>query len=56
MIFISTGYRVGKVEDEVGIGDEVLSKCGGAGQGRINLTRLGIHPDQAAARGSGNNR
>jgi polyribonucleotide nucleotidyltransferase len=52
MIHISqlADYRVGKVEDEVGIGDEVIVKVREVdGKGRINLTRLGIHPDQAAA-------
>jgi polyribonucleotide nucleotidyltransferase len=42
--------RVGKVEDEVGVGDEVLIKIWEVDQrGRYNLTRLGIHPDEAAA-------
>lgn len=52
MIHISqlADYRVGKVEDEVEIGDEVIVKVREVdGKGRINLTRLGIHPDQAAA-------
>ena len=52
MIHISqlADYRVGKVEDEVAIGDEVIIKVREIdGKGRINLTRLGIHPDQAAA-------
>jgi polyribonucleotide nucleotidyltransferase len=46
--------RVGKVEDEVNVGDEVIIKIREIDQrGRYNLTRLGIHPDQAAAaRGS----
>jgi polyribonucleotide nucleotidyltransferase len=42
--------RVGKVEDEVAVGDEVVVKIREIDQkGRINLTRLGIHPEQAAA-------
>ena len=42
--------RVGKVEDEVAVGDEVLIKIREVDQrGRYNLTRLGIHPDEAAA-------
>ena len=42
--------RVGKVEDEVAIGDEVLIKIREVdNRGRFNLTRLGIHPDEAAA-------
>ncbi|NET09343.1 MAG: polyribonucleotide nucleotidyltransferase, partial [Symploca sp. SIO2B6] len=50
MIHISqlADYRVGKVEDEVGIGDEVVVKIREIdNKGRINLTRLGIHPDEA---------
>ncbi|MBE9126716.1 MULTISPECIES: polyribonucleotide nucleotidyltransferase [unclassified Coleofasciculus] len=52
MIHISqlADYRVGKVEDEVAVGDEVIVKVREIdGKGRINLTRLGIHPDEAAA-------
>jgi len=52
MIHISqlADYRVGKVEDEVGIGDEVIVKIREIdGRGRVNLTRLGIHPDEATA-------
>ena len=52
MIHISqlADYRVGKVEDEVAIGDEVVVKIREIdNRGRINLTRLGIHPDEAAA-------
>jgi len=52
MIHISqlADYRVGKVEDEVAVGDEVIIKVREIdNKGRINLTRLGIHPDQAAA-------
>lgn len=52
MIHISqlADYRVGKVEDEVAIGDEVIVKVREIdSRGRINLTRLGIHPDEAAA-------
>jgi len=52
MIHISqlADYRVGKVEDEVAVADEVIVKVREIdNKGRINLTRLGIHPDQAAA-------
>jgi len=52
MIHISqlADYRVGKVEDEVAIGDEVIVKVREIdNKGRVNLTRLGIHPEQAAA-------
>ncbi len=52
MIHISqiADYRVGKVEDELAVGDEVIVKVREIDQkGRINLTRLGIHPDEAAA-------
>ncbi|NJO39826.1 MAG: polyribonucleotide nucleotidyltransferase [Cyanobacteria bacterium CRU_2_1] len=52
MIHISqlADYRVGKVEDEVAVGDEVIVKVREIdSRGRINLTRLGIHPDEAAA-------
>jgi polyribonucleotide nucleotidyltransferase len=52
MIHISqlADYRVGKVEDEVGIGDEVIVKIREIdSRGRVNLTRLGIHPDEATA-------
>jgi polyribonucleotide nucleotidyltransferase len=52
MIHISqlADYRVGKVEDEVSIGDEVIVKVREIdSRGRINLTRLNIHPDEAAA-------
>jgi len=52
MIHISqlADYRVGKVEDEVALGDEVIVKVREIdNKGRVNLTRLGIHPDQAAA-------
>ena len=52
MIHISqlADYRVGKVEDEVGVGDEIIVKVREVdSKGRINLTRLGIHPEQAAA-------
>ena len=42
--------RVGKVEDVVAVGDEVVVKVRGFdNKGRLNLTRLGIHPDEAAA-------
>jgi polyribonucleotide nucleotidyltransferase len=52
MIHISqlADYRVGKVEDEVAVGDEVVVKVREIdSRGRINLTRLGIHPDEVAA-------
>jgi len=52
MIHISqlADYRVGKVEDEVALGDEVIVKVREIdNRGRVNLTRLGIHPDEAAA-------
>jgi polyribonucleotide nucleotidyltransferase len=52
MIHISqlADYRVGKVEDEVAVGDEVVVKVREIdSKSRLNLTRLGIHPDQAAA-------
>ncbi|HEY9698332.1 MAG TPA: polyribonucleotide nucleotidyltransferase [Trichocoleus sp.] len=52
MIHISqlADYRVGKVEDEVSVGDEVIIKVREIdNRGRVNLTRLGIHPDEAAA-------
>ncbi|NJN24312.1 MAG: S1 RNA-binding domain-containing protein, partial [Acaryochloridaceae cyanobacterium RL_2_7] len=52
MIHISqlADYRVGKVEDEVSVDDEVVVKVREIdGRGRINLTRLGIHPDEASA-------
>jgi polyribonucleotide nucleotidyltransferase len=52
MIHISqlADYRVGKVEDEVAVGDDVVVKIREVdNRGRINLTRLGIHPDDAAA-------
>ncbi|MDJ0517154.1 MAG: polyribonucleotide nucleotidyltransferase [Trichodesmium sp. MO_231.B1] len=52
MVHISqiADYRVGKVEDELAIGDEVIVKVREIdSKGRINLTRLNIHPDEAAA-------
>jgi len=52
MIHISqlADYRVGKVEDEVAVGDEVVVKIREIdSRSRINLTRLGIHPDEATA-------
>jgi polyribonucleotide nucleotidyltransferase len=58
MIHISqlADYRVGKVEDEVGVGDEVVVKIRELdNKGRVNLTRLGIHPDEAAAAREGGN-
>ena len=51
MIHISqlADYRVNKVEDEVNVGEEVLIKIREIdGRGRVNLTRLNIHPDEAA--------
>ena len=51
MIHISqiADYRVGKVEDELAVGDNVIIKVREIdNKGRINLTRLGIHPDDAA--------
>ncbi|MEL7071810.1 MAG: polyribonucleotide nucleotidyltransferase [Cyanobacteria bacterium J06581_3] len=50
MIHISqlADYRVNKVEDEVNVDDEVLVKVREIdNRGRVNLTRLGIHPDEA---------
>ncbi|MGK7882435.1 MAG: polyribonucleotide nucleotidyltransferase [Crocosphaera sp.] len=42
--------RVGKVEEEVAVGDEVVVKVREIdNKGRLNLTRLGIHPDEVAA-------
>ncbi len=42
--------RVEKVEDELAVGDEVLVKVRDIDKlGRINLTRLGIHPEEAVA-------
>ncbi len=58
MIHISqlADYRVGKVEDEVGVGDEVVVKIRELdNKGRVNLTRLGIHPEEAAAARAGSN-
>lgn len=52
MIHISqlADYRVGRVEDEVAVGDDVIVKVREIdNKGRINLTRLNIHPDEAAA-------
>lgn len=52
MIHISqlADYRVGKVEDEVNVGDEVVIKVREIdNRGRVNLTRLNIHPDEAEA-------
>jgi len=51
MIHISqlAEHRVGKVEDVVSVGDEVIVRVRAIDdKGRINLTRLGIHPDEAA--------
>jgi polyribonucleotide nucleotidyltransferase len=50
MIHISqlADYRVGKVEDEVAVGDEVVIKIRSIdNRGRINLTRLGISAEEA---------
>jgi polyribonucleotide nucleotidyltransferase len=50
MIHISqlADYRVGKVEDEVAVGDSVVVKIREVdNRGRINLTRLGISPEDA---------
>lgn len=50
MVHISqlADYRVEKVEDEVNVDDEVLVKVREIdSRGRVNLTRLGIHPDEA---------
>ena len=50
MVHISqlADYRVNKVEDEVNVDDEVLVKVREIdNRGRVNLTRLGIHPDEA---------
>lgn len=52
MIHISqlADYRVKTVDDEVAVGDEVVVKIREVdNRGRINLTRLGIHPDDAEA-------
>ncbi len=52
MIHISqlADHRVAKVEDEVAVGDEVVVKVREVDQkGRINLTRKGVDPDEAAA-------
>lgn len=56
MIHISqlADYRVGQVEDEISLNDEVVVKVREIdGRGRINLTRLGIHPDEASAARAG---
>jgi polyribonucleotide nucleotidyltransferase len=43
-------HRVNKVEDELAVGDDVVVKVREIdGRGRVNLTRLNIHPDEAAA-------
>ena len=52
MVHISqiADYRVGKVEDELAVGDETIVKVREIdNKNRINLTRLNIHPDEAAA-------
>ncbi|MDX2271688.1 MAG: polyribonucleotide nucleotidyltransferase [Cyanobacteriota bacterium] len=50
MVHISqlADYRVGKVEDEVAVGDEVVVKVQGIDRGKVKLTRLGISPEEAA--------
>lgn len=51
MIHISqlSESRVARVEDELALGDEVVVKVREIdNKGRLNLTRLGIHPDEAA--------
>lgn len=51
MIHISqiADYRVGKVEDELAVDDEVVVKIRSIdNRGRINLTRLGISPEEAS--------
>lgn len=51
MIHISqlAEYRVTRVEDEVAVEDEVVVKVRSIDhKGRINLTRLGISPEEAA--------
>ncbi len=52
MVHISqlADYRVGKVEDEVAIGDELVVKVREIdNKGRVNLTRLNINPEEAEA-------
>ena len=52
MIHISqlSDSRVARVEDELTLGDEVVVKVREIdNKGRLNLTRLNIHPDEAAA-------
>ncbi len=52
MIHISqlADYRVKTVEDEVNVGDDVVVKIREVdNRGRINLTRLGINPEEAEA-------
>ncbi|MCA1903816.1 MAG: polyribonucleotide nucleotidyltransferase [Cyanobacteria bacterium KgW148] len=42
--------RIAKVEDVIDVGDNIVIKIREIDQrGRFNLTRLGIHPDEAAA-------
>jgi len=51
MIHISqlAEYRVTRVEDEVAVEDEVVVKVRSIDhKGRVNLTRLGISPEEAA--------
>lgn len=52
MVHISqlADHRVEEVEDVVKVGEEIVVKIREIdNRGRINLTRLGIHPDEAAA-------
>lgn len=52
MVHISqlADYRVEKVEDELAVNDRVVVKVRDIdNKGRINLTRLNIHPDEAQA-------
>ncbi len=55
MIHISqlADYHVGRIEDELNVGDDVVVKIRNIdNKGRVNLTRLGIAPEEAArARG-----
>jgi polyribonucleotide nucleotidyltransferase len=52
MVHISqvADYRIGKVEDELSVNDEIVVKVREIdSKNRINLTRLGIHPEEEAA-------
>jgi polyribonucleotide nucleotidyltransferase len=43
-------HRVAKVEDEVNVGDEIIVKVVEVDpQGRVNLTRKGVTPEEAAS-------